>query len=275
MESLPVSVITLSKNSGETIRDCLDSVQQNSPAEIILIDGDSCDKTVEIARNYTDKIYADEGKGLAFARQLGAEMASQEYIAYIDSDVVLPNGALTTMFTELQDSRGISISAQPSPGENNISYWSQASYEHLKYSVIRRQQQYLSTMACLLKRETVIKYRFDTSGYLDDTLLEAKLKKEGYRLAISSVTVCHNHKDDFKNFMRYRYFLGRLTPYVLAREGLSHIEYWPPLVMLYWLGFCLIRLKPRLIPYFVMSGIAGTVGMAKGLLDLVLRGRKW
>ena len=275
MENLPVSVITIAKNAEETIQDCLDSVRRNNPAEIILVDGNSSDKTVDIARGYTDRIYFDEGKGLAFARQLGAEMASQEYIAYVDSDVVLTDGALATMFNELQSSGDISISARPLPGENNISYWSRASYQHLQYSVIRRQQQYLSTMTCLLKRETVMKYRFDTSGYLDDTLLEAKLKKEGYRLGISSVTVYHNHKDDFKNFVRYRFFLGRLTPYVLAKEGLQHIMYWPPLVMLYWLAFCLIRWKPRLIPYFTMNGIAGTAGMVKGFFDLVLRGRKW
>jgi glycosyltransferase involved in cell wall biosynthesis len=275
MENLPVSVITIARNSEDTIRDCLESVRNNHPAEIIIVDGNSTDKTVEIARDYTDRIYSDEGKGLAYARQLGAEMATQEYVAYVDSDVTLTDSALATMLSELQDSGDISISARPLPGENNISYWSRASYQHLKYSVIRRRQQYLSTMACLIKREIVTKYRFDTSGYLDDTLLEAKLKKDGYRLGISSVIVYHNHEDDFRNFVRYRFFLGRLTPSVLAKEGLHHIEYCPPLVMLYWLGFCLVRWKPRLVPYFVMSGVAGTTGMVKGLFDLVLRGRKW
>ena len=202
-------------------------------------------------------------------------MASQEYIAYVDSDVVLTDGALATMFAEFQRSGAISISARPLPGKNNRGYLTQASYQHFQYSVLRRQQQYLATMACLLKRETVKKYRFNTSGYLDDTLLEAKLIKDGYTLGVSSATVYHNHRDDFKSFVRYRFFLGRLTPYVLAKEGIHHIEYWPPLVMLYWLGFCLIRWKPRLVPYFLLNGIVWTAGMVKGFLDLILRGRKW
>ena len=269
MEILPISVITIAKNAEETIQDCLDSVRRNSPAEIILVDGNSSDRTVEIARGYTDRIYFDEGKGLAFARQLGAEMASQEYIAYVDSDVVLTEGALATMLTEFQRSGDISISAHPLPGAKSQGYWGWASYQHTRYSVLRRQQQYLATMACLLRRETIIKYRFDTSGYLDDTLLESKLKREGYRLGASSAIVYHNHRADFKSFISYRFFLGRLVPSVLKKEGLGHVEYWSPLVMFYWLAFCLIRGKPKLVPYFVVNGLAGTAGMVKGFFELI------
>lgn len=273
MRNLPISVITIAKNAEETIQECLDSVQRNSPAEIILVDGNSSDKTVEIARGYTDRIYSDEGKGLAFARQLGAEMASQEYIAYVDSDVVLTEGALATLLTEFQRSGDISISAHQLPGAKNQGYWGWASYQHTRYSLLRRQQQYLATMACLLRRETIIKYRFDTSGYLDDTLLESKLKREGYRLGVSSATVYHNKRTDFKSIVNYRFFLGSLAPSVLKKEGLWHAEYWPPVVMLYWLGFCLIKGKPKLIPYFLVNGMVWTAGMVKGFFELI-RGHK-
>jgi len=268
MKNLPISVIIIAKNAEENIQDCLDSVRRNSPAEIILVDGNSSDKTVEIARGYTDRIYFDEGKGLACARQLGAEMASQEYIAYVDSDVVLTEGALVTMLAEFQHSGDISISAHPLPGAKSQSYWGWASYQHTRYSMLRRQQQYLATMACLLRRETIIKYRFDTSGYLDDTLLEAKLKREGYRLGASSAIVYHNHRMDFKSFVSYRFFLGRLAPSVI-KKNLWYAEYWSPLVMFYWLAFCLIRGKPKLIPYFVVNGIVGTAGMVKGFFELI------
>jgi glycosyltransferase involved in cell wall biosynthesis len=269
MENLPISVITIAKNAEETIQDCLDSVRSNSPAEIIVVDGNSSDKTVEIARGYTDRIYFDEGKGLAFARQLGAEMASQEYIAYVDSDVVLTEGALATMLTEFQRSGDISISAHPLPGAKSQGYWGWAAHQHNEYSVLRRQQQYLATMACLLRRETIIKYRFDTSGYLDDTLLESKLKRAGYRLGASSTIVYHNHRADFKSFVSYRFFLGRLAPSAIMKKEMWHAEYWPPVVMLYWLAFCLIRGKPKLIPYFVVNGIVGTAGMVKGFFELI------
>ena len=269
MGSLPVSVITIAKNAEETLQDCLESVQSNNPAEIVLIDGNSSDRTVEIARGYTDRIYSDDGKGLAFARQLGAEKANQEYIAYVDSDIILTDGALATMFADFQRSGDISVSAHPMPGTKYPGYWGWASYQHTRYSVQRRNHQYLATMACLLRRETIIKYRFDTSGYLDDTILESKLKEAGYRLGSSSTIVYHNHKMDFRSFVKYRFFLGTLVPSLLQKEGLRHVEYWPPVVMLYWLAFCLIRVKPRLVPYFVVNGCVGTAGMLHGFFNQI------
>ncbi len=141
METLPISVIIIAKNAEETMQDCLDSVRRNSPAEIIVVDGNSSDSTVEIARGYTDRICSDGGKGLACARQLGAEEARQEYIAYVDSDVVLTEGALATMLAEFQSSEDISISAQAVLDIKHSNYWGWASYQHTRYSKLRRHQQ--------------------------------------------------------------------------------------------------------------------------------------
>ena len=89
MEKLPISVIIVAKNAEATIAECMSAVQKNKPFEIIVIDGNSTDRTIEISRRYTERIYSDEDKGLGYARQLGAEMANQEYIAYVDSYVIL------------------------------------------------------------------------------------------------------------------------------------------------------------------------------------------
>ena len=62
MGVLPISVIVPAKNAESTIEECLISVQRNNPAEIIVVDGNSSDRTVEIARRYTEEIYSDEGR---------------------------------------------------------------------------------------------------------------------------------------------------------------------------------------------------------------------
>ena len=46
---MPISVIIAAKNAESTIEECLDSVRRNNPAEIIVVDGNSSDKTVKIA----------------------------------------------------------------------------------------------------------------------------------------------------------------------------------------------------------------------------------
>jgi len=87
-----VSFIILTKNSMKTLPECMMSIKSQSVTkEIIVIDGGSTDGTWEYA-----KTHADEGipdcDNLAMARNNGIFNAKGEYIAFVDSDVVLPRG---------------------------------------------------------------------------------------------------------------------------------------------------------------------------------------
>lgn len=79
-------------NSESTIDNCLKSIiNQNYPdIEIIIVDGYSKDKTVEIAKKYTDKIYFDKGT-LGSARQLSIEKSTGEIVALFDADIIIPH----------------------------------------------------------------------------------------------------------------------------------------------------------------------------------------
>ena len=62
--------------------------------EIIISDGRSDDKTLEIARKYTDKIIVYEGtkrQTIGMGRNLGASIASGEYLVFFDADMVVPD----------------------------------------------------------------------------------------------------------------------------------------------------------------------------------------
>ena len=108
-----ISVVICAKNAEKTIVITLESIIKNNPFEIIVVDGDSKDNTVNVARKYTDRIYSDQNKGLAYARQLGAEKAQGNYIAYIDSDTELPNkNVLSTLYKELCGNNWVAIHTQ-------------------------------------------------------------------------------------------------------------------------------------------------------------------
>ncbi len=57
-QRLSVTVITL--NEEKNIRDCLESIKWAD--EIIVVDSGSTDKTVEICREYTDRIFLIPGR---------------------------------------------------------------------------------------------------------------------------------------------------------------------------------------------------------------------
>lgn len=87
-----VSVIITTKNEEVNIRDCLESVLKQSypkdKIEIILVDNGSTDRTKDIARGFTDKVY-NHGPERSAQRNFGIKQASGEYILYLDADMAL------------------------------------------------------------------------------------------------------------------------------------------------------------------------------------------
>lgn len=79
-----LSVIIISKNEEERIKACLESVKWAD--EIIVCDNGSTDKTLEIAKKYTDKIIRFENMDYAAFRNKAFEQTSGEWVLYIDPD---------------------------------------------------------------------------------------------------------------------------------------------------------------------------------------------
>lgn len=84
-ELVPISVVTLTKNSQEIIDDCLKSVQ-GWVGEIIIVDDMSTDKTPEIVKKYTDKIFVKKWVKEGAHRNFAYSQAGYEYILSLDSD---------------------------------------------------------------------------------------------------------------------------------------------------------------------------------------------
>lgn len=79
-----LSVTIICKNEEENIRECLESVMWVD--EIILVDSFSTDKTIEIARKYTDKIFRQEWLGFAKQRQFALSKVSNKWVFPLDAD---------------------------------------------------------------------------------------------------------------------------------------------------------------------------------------------
>ena len=271
MEVLPISVIVCAKNAESTIEECLTSVQRNNPAEIIVVDGNSTDRTIEIAKRYTERVYFDGGKGFNYAQQLGVEQATQEYIAYVDGDIVLPEGTLVTLLAELKASDRVSMQAKLLAA-NLSTYWERATDWHIR---LRQAGRCIGLSAAVLRRDTVLKYKLDAQVKVaSDLALELMVKRDGGRLGISSASVYHHHRANLKSLTRQRFRFGREITQFISKYGPWHPGFWPPLVLLYRLGFCLIKGKPNFIPYFVVVGVVETAGMVKGFFELLGESRK-
>ena len=100
VKKIPCSVEILTRNSAATLEKCLPSVKDF--AEIIILDGNSTDRTLEIARKYGCRTYkqydTDEPevriKDYAEIRNRGLKFASYDWFLYIDSDEYLSEEAV-------------------------------------------------------------------------------------------------------------------------------------------------------------------------------------
>lgn len=90
MEDYKISVIMPTYNSQRTIEESLRSIRDQifdqSKVEILVVDGGSTDRTLEIAEKYSCKILHNEKKLPEFAKQIGFEEAKGEWGIFIDSD---------------------------------------------------------------------------------------------------------------------------------------------------------------------------------------------
>lgn len=100
----PVSVIVPAYNAEAFLHAALESVDRQSvaPAEVIVVDDASSDRTAEIAAEHGARVLVfDHNQGPAAARNAGARIAVQPWIAFLDADDRWLDGKLAAQWSAL------------------------------------------------------------------------------------------------------------------------------------------------------------------------------
>lgn len=79
-----LSVAIITKNENDRIRACLESIKWAD--EIIVVDNGSQDDTLNIAREYTAKIFKANIQDFASLRNLAMEKSSGDWVLFVDAD---------------------------------------------------------------------------------------------------------------------------------------------------------------------------------------------
>lgn len=104
-----ISIIIATYNAAKYIERCLDSiiVQKNNFVEIIIIDGNSSDKTVDIINhkyiNDIDYFVSEKDNGVYDAWNKGIKVAKGEWIQFIGADDTLLPGAIEAYSSFLEE----------------------------------------------------------------------------------------------------------------------------------------------------------------------------
>src|SRR4029453_18160919 len=71
-------------NEEERLRACLESVAWAD--EIVVIDGESTDKTVALAREFTDRVWVRAWPGFAAQKNFALDQAAGDWVLALDAD---------------------------------------------------------------------------------------------------------------------------------------------------------------------------------------------
>lgn len=109
-----VSVVVPTRNSEKTIGACLDSIKNQSypNIEIIVVDNHSTDRTCDVARRYTEKVFLT-GPERSAQRNYGAALAGGEYLLFPDSDMVLTEDVVRDCVDLVRESPGVAAVVIP------------------------------------------------------------------------------------------------------------------------------------------------------------------
>ena len=262
-----VSAVVPARNAEHWIESCLAAIRANGPAEIILVDGGSTDRTVELARPWVDKVIDDGGTGVAAARMMGVASASQPWVALVDADVVLPPNALRDLDRERRARQLVALQA----GLHSVGagdYWSRALADHHNGGKSRG---WFGVCASLVSRDVLLANPLDgdlASG--EDIDLRIRLTTAGFPIGVSETMVGQHRFDTGFAFAGKQWLadgagLGRMVrkhgraalvnamviPFAAAAVGLVR-------------G---ISHALRTWPYFAGFAVGNYIGLWRGLLD--------
>jgi len=151
-----LTVVVPARNAEHLLDECLDGLRKAGPAEVIVVDGQSGDETARLARALGARVLSDEGRGLPAARALGARSARTRYVALVDADVVIPDGALEALLEEYKAGGYTALQAglhsTGGPG-----YWGRALAYHHRNG---RSKNWFGVVATIFERHTLLEHGF-------------------------------------------------------------------------------------------------------------------
>lgn len=117
-KKLTLSIVIPVYNEQDYIGACLEAIarQTEAPDEVIIVDNNTTDKTLEIARSYSFiKIIKEPLQHQSFAQKLGFDEADGDIIGRIDGDTILPADWVARVKRAFEDNDVVAITGGGEP----------------------------------------------------------------------------------------------------------------------------------------------------------------
>jgi glycosyltransferase involved in cell wall biosynthesis len=136
-----VSIIITTLNEEDYIEDCLKSLRNQTYArkEIIVVDSNSKDKTINIAKKYADKIII-QNCIMPVGRNIGAKEARGDILLFVDADITLLPNWIDIVLPRLREENVVAVYGDLLPKEGKLRAWLVYIKEELSNLILRKAQ---------------------------------------------------------------------------------------------------------------------------------------
>ena len=258
-KTLPsVTVIVPVRNGEQTIQLLLESLQKldydKKKVEVIVVDGDSTDKTREIVKRYPVKLIVEKRKGLNIARNTGIKNSKNEIVAFTDSDCVVPSNWITKIAENFKDPQVNCVGGSAKALDNDfISQYADNSIVRLMPFFTKREE--LEKVKPFFRHPAGCNMAFrkkaaEEVGYFDENIqygfdeveFADRVCKAGYKMVLDpDVLVWHKHRSTLKEFLKQNFQYGKGSGVVLKQKKLKDaVSKWSFLGLIGFISWLLI-----------------------------------
>lgn len=212
-----ISAVVPTFNSEKTIRPCLESLIANGVDEIIVVDGASSDRTLELVSSYSGVKVFRGVEGVGAAKDLGWRKAGGELIVFLDSDAYIQPGTVQRLGEHLAPEQVAGVACRVACA-NVEKYWARMrDFDfQLHYAMLFKTSKVADcdsdpTICGLFKRRALeaIGGVDESFPWAEDLDLLRRLTDHGYRvLMVYEPTVMHFHRDVLLSLLTQIFYHG-------------------------------------------------------------------
>lgn len=202
---MDISIIIVNYNTAAIISDCIDSLlkQQNIQAEIIVIDNASTDNSLDVLRNYGDKIKIianPENSGFGKANNIAFKTSTGRYIFLLNPDACLTDANALTNLISFMDKHPDCGLAGPRVMKNQRittpqHYYPGEKFLHKGFANLPGKIAWVIGACMIIRREVFAAVSgFDENYFLyaEETDLCLRIRQQGYTIEyFADVAVNH------------------------------------------------------------------------------------
>jgi glycosyltransferase involved in cell wall biosynthesis len=264
-------VIICARNRAHVIGRCLDSVIAAHPAEIIVVDDHSTDRTADIARAKGAKVVKNGNQaGLGAARQLGASLAQYDYIVFVDDDIVVEPTTMQDLLDEATAHQYDGLMARLPTWYAKPTYWQKAEGWRRQFQMRPGVATVIGCGITLFRRELVMRIGFDPvfEGAAEDADFSFHATSAGAVLAYATKALAyHEDRAHLRSVANQKIWHGRGLARLFTRYGGRYARRAATQVNS---SLGETKLNGYFIPYLVVSWTCTSLGLGLELLRIAL-----